>query len=154
MSRQLRHASVTVLAATLTLLAAGCTPNDSGGTAGTSGPADTAGSSSGSATISVTSTADSCELSAQTAPEGRIVFSVTNDGTEATEFYLYDEDGQQVIGEVENIGPGITRDLTVNVPAQMYQTACKPGMVGDGIRAPFTVTGPGAEVSPTATSGY
>ncbi|WP_098483078.1 hypothetical protein [Georgenia soli] len=67
------------------------------------------------------------------------LLSVTNDGTEPTEFYLYEEDGQQVVGEVENIGPGLTRELKVNAVAGMYQTACKPGMVGDGIRAPFTV---------------
>ncbi|WP_043502794.1 cupredoxin domain-containing protein [Georgenia sp. SUBG003] len=127
-----------VLAVALTLLAAACTPNDPGGQGATGAPDGTAGSGT-AGTVTVTSTSDSCELSARTAPEGRIVFSVTNDGTEPTEFYLYDEDGQQVIAEVENIGPGLTRDLIVNVPAGMYETACKPGMVGDGIRAPFTV---------------
>jgi iron uptake system component EfeO len=49
------------------------------------------------------------------------------------------------MGEVENIGPGLTRQLIVEVPdGGTYTTACKPGMVGDGIRAPFTVTGQAA----------
>ena len=49
------------------------------------------------------------------------------------------------MGEVENIGPGLTRQLIVEVPdGGTYTTACKPGMVGDGIRAPFTVTGSAA----------
>jgi iron uptake system component EfeO len=49
------------------------------------------------------------------------------------------------MGEVENIGPGLTRQLIVEVPdGGTYTTACKPGMVGDGIRAPFTVTGTAA----------
>jgi len=127
------------LAAALLLLAAGCTPNDPGGAASTGGPASTGATGTGAGTVTVSSTADSCELSARTAPAGRIVFSVTNDGTAPTEFYLYNEDGQLIVGEVENVGPGLTRDLTVNVPAGQYQTACKPGMAGDGIRAPFTV---------------
>jgi iron uptake system component EfeO len=46
------------------------------------------------------------------------------------------------MGEVENIGPGLTSQLIVEVPdGGTYTTACKPGMIGDGIRAPFTVTG-------------
>ena len=58
-----------------------------------------------------------------------------------TEFYVYGA-GDRIIGEVENIGPGITRPLSVEIPqGGTYTTACKPGMVGDGIRAPFTVTG-------------
>ena len=44
------------------------------------------------------------------------------------------------MGEVENIGPGITRNLVVTAPAGKYFTACKPGMVGEGIRAGFSVT--------------
>ena len=58
-----------------------------------------------------------------------------------TEFYVYAE-GDRVMGEVENIGPGLSRQLIVLLPEPgTYQTACKPGMVGDGIRADFTVTG-------------
>ena len=47
------------------------------------------------------------------------------------------------MGEVENIGPGLSRDLHVELPAGTYETACKPGMIGDGIRGAFTVTGVG-----------
>ena len=41
---------------------------------------------------------------------------------------------------MENIGPGLSRDLVVTAPEGSYYTACKPGMVGDGIRQAFTVT--------------
>ena len=58
-----------------------------------------------------------------------------------TEFYLLAEDGLRIVAEVENIGPSITRPLTVNVPPGDYVTACKPGMTGKGIRGDFTVTG-------------
>ena len=45
------------------------------------------------------------------------------------------------MGEVENIGPGLKRDLIVELPTGKYQAVCKPGMVGDGIRGDLTVTG-------------
>jgi iron uptake system component EfeO len=50
-----------------------------------------------------------------------------------------------VLGEVENITPGLTRSLKVELARPgTYETACKPGMKGDGIRADFTVTGSSA----------
>ncbi len=90
--------------------------------------------------IKVRSTADACEVSAAEAPSGSVVFEVTNDGSQVTEFYLLGDDGLRIVGEVENIGPGLTRNLVVEAAPGNYFTACKPGMVGDGIRAPFTVT--------------
>src|SRR3954447_5747630 len=51
------------------------------------------------------------------------------------------------MGEVENIAPGVARKLLVELPAGDYQTACKPGMVGDGIRSALKVTGESAELS-------
>jgi iron uptake system component EfeO len=60
-----------------------------------------------------------------------------------TEFYVYAE-GDRIMQEVENIGPGLTREMRVELPAGQYEGACKPGMVGDGIRTPITVTGEAA----------
>jgi iron uptake system component EfeO len=90
--------------------------------------------------LTVDSSASECSLSATEAPSGTLSFDVTNSGSEVTEFYLLAEDGLQILGEVENIGPGLNRALVVNVPAGSYLTACKPGMTGDGIRADFAVT--------------
>ncbi|MHC1563391.1 iron uptake system protein EfeO [Actinomycetospora sp. C-140] len=91
--------------------------------------------------IQVRASDTACEVSATEAPAGNVTFSVQNTGTKVTEFYLYGT-GDRIIGEVENIGPGLSRQLIVEVPqGGQYTTACKPGMVGDGIRAPFTVTG-------------
>jgi iron uptake system component EfeO len=70
---------------------------------------------------------------------------VSNGGTKVTEFYVYAEDGKRIVGEVENIGPGITRELVLKVTPGNYITACKPGMAGDGIRAPFSVSDSGEE---------
>jgi iron uptake system component EfeO len=68
---------------------------------------------------------------------------VKNSGDKVTEFYLYGEDGLRIVGEVENVGPGLSRDLVINVPPGKYVPACKPGMVGKGIRKDFTVTDSG-----------
>lgn len=49
--------------------------------------------------------------------------------------------GDRVMGEVENIVPGLTRDVVVELPPGVYETACKPGMTGKGIRGPLKVSG-------------
>jgi iron uptake system component EfeO len=91
--------------------------------------------------ITVDSSADACTVSDNEAPAGTVRFSVTNSGDQVTEFYLLGDDGLRIAGEVENIGPGITRDLVVQLSAGTYFTACKPGMTGAGVgKAEFTVT--------------
>lgn len=90
--------------------------------------------------LSVDSSDDACDLSATEAPAGVLNFDVTNSGSAVTEFYFLGDDGVRVVAELENIGPGATQQLTISAPAGSYITACKPGMVGDGIRADFTVT--------------
>ena len=95
--------------------------------------------------LTVQSTDTECKLSAPDAPSGTLTFAVTNGGSKVTEFYLYGEDGKRIVGEVENIGPGITRELVLKVEPGNYITACKPGMAGDGIRAPFSVSDSGED---------
>ncbi len=92
--------------------------------------------------LSVESTDDECLVSAAEAPAGTLTFEVTNSGSQVTEFYLLGDDGQRIVAEVENIGPSLSREMTVTATAGKYFTACKPGMKGDGIRAEFTVTEP------------
>jgi iron uptake system component EfeO len=99
----------------------------------------------GQGTINVDSSADKCDLTAPKAPSGNVVFKVKNTGNEVTEFYLYGEDGMRIVGEIENIGPGLSRDLVVRTPPGKYVTACKPGMKGQGIRDAFTVTDSGKD---------
>jgi iron uptake system component EfeO len=101
-------------------------------------------------TIDVTSSDKVCELSAEKAPSGRLVFKVENTGSKVTEFYLYAADGKRIIGEAENIGPGLSRSLVVNAPAGKYVPACKPGMTGQGIRSTFTVTESGEKNNASA----
>ncbi|MPZ85727.1 MAG: peptidase M75 [Actinophytocola sp.] len=91
--------------------------------------------------IAVDAGDDSCAVARTDADAGTITFEVTNNGSRVTEFYLYAE-GDRIMGEVENITPGLTRRLIVEVAeGGDYETACKPGMRGDGIRGAFTVSG-------------
>ncbi len=126
-----RLTSTIALLLALPVLAA-CTEN-----AGSGGSGDAAADDR---TITVTSSDDACEISGAEAAAGTLTFEVTNTGTQVTEFYLLGEDGLRIVGEVENIGPNLSRPLVVSAPAGSYQTACKPGMKGDGIRQDFTVT--------------
>ncbi|WP_072806999.1 iron uptake system protein EfeO [Rhodococcoides yunnanense] len=91
--------------------------------------------------IAVTANDTTCDVDATEGSTGNSTFQITNNGSKVTEFYVYGE-GDRVMGEVENIGPGLTRQLIVALPDPgTYQTACKAGMVGDGVRADFVVTG-------------
>ncbi|GAB40208.1 hypothetical protein GOSPT_093_00030 [Gordonia sputi NBRC 100414] len=92
-------------------------------------------------TISVTSTETACDLGNDSATTGDVSFNVTNNGSKVTEFYVY-ANNNRVLDEVENIGPGLSGKLTVEiVDPGTYTVACKPGMVGTGIRKQINVTG-------------
>jgi iron uptake system component EfeO len=69
---------------------------------------------------------------------GKQTFEIKNEGSKVTELYVYEE-GDQIAGEVENVGPGTSRRLTVDLKAGSYELACKPGQTGRGIRVPITV---------------
>lgn len=91
--------------------------------------------------IEVTQKDDSCQLSSTDLNTGSNTFNVTNKGSKINEFYILTNSGR-VEGEVENIGPGATRKLLVELrtPGE-YKALCKPGMVGDGITQQIKVTG-------------
>ena len=119
-----------------------------GGDSGTDAAAGTGGEAAD--TITVAATDDACDVATGELAAGTHQFQVTNSGDQVTEFYVYAE-GDRVMGEVENIAPGLTRELLVELPAGDYETACKPGMVGDGIRSALTVTGEAAQLSEDET---
>jgi iron uptake system component EfeO len=106
--------------------------------AGSEAPTD------GKGPITVTANDTACDVARTEAPAGQIEFTVSNKGTKVNEFYVYAA-GDRIMGEVENIAPGLTRTFHVEVAEPgKYETACKPGMVGKGIRNTFTVTGASA----------
>lgn len=129
MRSPLAYVSAALAVATGAALA-GCTPKE---------PAQSG--AAGGQEISVTATDSSCQVSKTEGTTGPVTFNVTNNGSKVTEFYVYDK-GDRALGEVENIGSGISRKLIVQFTEPgTYQTACKPGMIGDGIRGDFTITG-------------
>lgn len=103
-----------------------------------------ASESAATGAITVNATNSKCTLSATDLEAGPRTFRITNNGSKVTEFYLY-ASGDRIVGEVENVGPGLSRNLVVDLPKGTYQGACKPGMVGDGIRQTITVTGSAAK---------
>lgn len=128
------QSSAAALAAALAALAlAGCQAKEESPSAeeGKEAPAQ----------ITVEASDNECTLSGTEGATGANTFVITNNGTKVTEFYVYDE-GERVMGEVENISPGLERKLIVQLTQPgTYTTACKPGMIGDGIRGDYTVTG-------------
>jgi len=135
------HPSVAVLAAATAAFAlAGCQAKEE------APAASEEGGSTAPAQVTVEASDDACELSGTEGKTGANTFVITNNGTKVTEFYVYGE-GERVMGEVENISPGLQRKLIVQLTQPgTYQTACKPGMIGDGIRSDFTVTGDAVQV--------
>lgn len=112
------------------------------------------GKSSGG--VAITATDDACQVADTRLAPGKTTFSVTNKGSKTTEVYVYGEqDGKytKVISEVENIGPGLTRDLSADLSGGDYEIACKPGQTGDGIRTRISVDGSPAS-SQAADAAY
>ena len=87
----------------------------------------------------VTATDTACTIAQSELKAGVVKFSITNNGSKINEFYVFS--GDRALGEVENISPSTTRTLNVELKAGTYQGVCKPGMVGEGIKAAFTVSG-------------
>ncbi|MFI6516427.1 iron uptake system protein EfeO [Spirillospora sp. NPDC050679] len=119
--------ALTGVAALSTSLLAACGGDEGGAADAGGGTAITAGD-------------DKCELTKKDFPAGVAQFKVTNTGSKVTEVYVY-APGDKIVTERENIGPGTSVTLTVQLSAGKYQIACKPGMVGNGIRQDISVTG-------------
>ncbi|MFI6323272.1 iron uptake system protein EfeO [Nonomuraea sp. NPDC050556] len=90
--------------------------------------------------IAVAASDTDCKVAVTEVAAGTSTFAITNGGSKVTEFYVYAA-GDRVMAEVENIVPGLTREVIAELPAGAYETACKPGMVGKGIRNALKVTG-------------
>lgn len=128
--------AVTGLALTGTLLLAGCVQKQ-----------DQTEVAAGNV-LTVTSTPDSCEISAASATSGNVTFNISNDGVQTTEFYLLGADGLRIAAEKENIAPGSSAELTVSLQPGDYFTACKPGMRGANVgKTAFSVTGDPVELA-------
>jgi iron uptake system component EfeO len=120
-----------------------------GGSLAACGAKSDGASSASGGPITVKATDTSCEVAKSTLDAGTHVFAISNSGNKVTEFYVYAA-GDRVMGEVENITPGLSRELRVELPAGTYQATCKPGMIGTGIRNALTVSGSAAALTEDA----
>ncbi|WP_087117648.1 iron uptake system protein EfeO [Corynebacterium urinipleomorphum] len=120
----MKRSPALLAAVALTLPLAGCVENSSGDA------------------LDVQANEDSCKVATDSVESGTSTFSITNAGERVTEFYVLADDGLRVIAERENIAPGSTADLTVQLEPGSYYTACKPGLRGANVgQSEFTVTG-------------
>jgi uncharacterized cupredoxin-like copper-binding protein len=108
--------------------------------------------------VATTLTDTSVAVAPASAPAGSITFDARNDGTATHELYVFrtdlapdalpvedgqvreDADGVEFISEVEDIAPGTTKPLTVELDAGSYVLLCNlPGHYESGMRAAFDV---------------
>lgn len=135
-----RATTGTVAALSAALLLAACSSSSA-----------TSGAAAGK-TVAVQAADASCTLSTTEVPAGTTTFSVQNTGSSMNEFYLYDAAGATIVTELENIGPGITKEVVAQLGSGTYTTSCRPNGTGEGIRAKFTVATSVGGASPTVAS--
>ena len=76
-------------------------------------------------TVAVKLTPDGCPKPIHVKP-GSVTFKVSNDGADnVTEFEVLQ--GNHLVGEVENIAPGLARSFTIKLKAGAYVTYCPGG---------------------------
>lgn len=125
--------------------------------AGEAGPDGASGAEGATATpeaadttVTVTLAEYSVEPDAATVPAGSIKFLAKNAGKEVHELYLLKvrDAGYDVVGEIENLAPGSSGSMTLDVPPGQYRLACLivPGEAGStvdhfkkGMQTGFTV---------------
>ena len=115
MSRPDRHAPVRtlILAASVALAACGGRPATS------AAPATPVPSG-----VTAVQATDGYRFSPSTitVPGGSVTFSVTNVDDEAHEFEIFQ--GETVVGGIEGLAPGLTKDLTVTLQPGAYTFKC------------------------------
>ena len=131
--RAVRLVSAVAVTAALSAVTTGCVQKSEGEDKG-----------GGSGAVSVTADDSACEVSKKSFPSGHVKLAVENKGSKVTEVYVYAQ-GDRIVTERENIGPGTHADITAEIKPGSYEIACKPGMKGHGIRQKVKATGDGGQ---------
>jgi iron uptake system component EfeO len=149
MSARRRNAAlaVTSLLALATMAACGGSDDDSSSPSSASSSKGS-GASQVNVTLASGSSGDECQLDTDSVAAGPITFSVTNESaTGISEFELLD--GERIVGEKENLAPGLPAvSLTLTLGGGDYTVYC-PGAATE--KTTLTVTGE-ASASPTGTA--
>jgi iron uptake system component EfeO len=105
------------------------------------------------AKISVVQDATTCELSQTEFAAGVVTFVIENVGDKTSEFYILKSDGEGIVSEIENIGVGLTRELTVELGEGEYIYSCEQMDATDEIQGKLTVTAASADASLSPEAG-
>ncbi len=89
--------------------------------------------------VSVTQDANTCELSQTELTSGVATFVIQNIGDTTAEFYILNGNDDGILTEIENIGAGLTRELTVELAEGTYRYSCEQMDGGDVIRGELEV---------------
>jgi iron uptake system component EfeO len=158
MRRRRRGAAAAALAASLALVAAGCSGSGSGSSA--KGPAGGAAASGDkSSTVKIELTSQGCQPKPATIPAGAVEFDVTNsDAGSVTEAELRTNDKAHILGEQENLTPGLSGGFSLTVQPGTYKVNCPGASQPDWtFKVTGKVTGPTWQSNPqlvTAVQGY
>ncbi|WP_405581092.1 iron uptake system protein EfeO [Streptomyces sp. NBC_01190] len=129
--------AATVISAGLLLTACG---GDKGNDAKSSAATDVKNADAKTSNVTITITDKDCAPTPATVPAGAVKFKVTNkDSAKVTEAELLD--GGKMLGEKENLTPGLSGDFSLTLTAGTYQVYC-PGAGTD--KTAFKVTGAAA----------
>jgi iron uptake system component EfeO len=151
-----RGAATAIAAASLALVASGCSSSGSSAK-GSAGAAAASGDKSNTVKISLTS--QGCEPKPARVPAGAVEFDVTNAGADSvSEAELRTSDLAHILGEQENLTPGLSGGFSLTLQPGTYKVSCPGASQTDWT---FTVTGkaagPSWESNPqlvTAVQGY
>lgn len=90
--------------------------------------------------IGVKQDATTCELTQTEFAAGVATFVIENVGDTTAEFYILKSNDEGIVTEVENIGSGLSRELTVELAQGNYIYSCEQMAGGEPIRGDLVVT--------------
>jgi iron uptake system component EfeO len=119
-----QRTAMAAIVATLALAAAGCASTSTHASGGGSG----SGSGSGQAsTVTVALTSQGCAPKPAKIPAGEVTFNVANKDADAvSEAELRTADQTHILGEQENLTPGLSGGFTLDIQPGSYKISC-PG---------------------------
>lgn len=125
------RAAIVLLGVAALLVSAGCGASITAATSGPAGSSPAAGSGASQSAPTVrqvhVSISDAgCGPQALSIPAGPATFIVTNTGSASVLEYEIEQSGR-IIGEVENVVPGIDRTFTLNLKPGTYVLSCPGG---------------------------
>jgi iron uptake system component EfeO len=153
-----RRGAAAVAVASLALVASGCSSSGSGSSSkGTTGAAAAAGDKSSTVTIVLTS--QGCEPKPAKVPAGPVEFEVTNSGGgSVSEAELRTSDKAHILGEQENLTPGLSGGFSLTLQPGTYTMNCPGASQPDWtLTVAGTAAGPPWQSNPqlvTAVQGY